>query len=203
MKRIPPLLLITDRKQARRPLPELLEAAFAGGCRFASLREKDLAPQDRLALVEEILPIARRYGAALLVHGDLDAAARCDGLHLGAGGDVAAARTTLGEGAWVGLSCHTVEEVRGAAASGADHVTLGPVASTPSKPGYEAQLDMKELGEAARAGVPVLALGGVDESNAGALRQAGVAGIAVMGGVMRAEDPERAVRCLIEAWNAG
>ena len=203
MKRLPPLLLITDRKQACRPLPEVIEAAFGGGCRFLSLREKDLPADERVALLEAILPLARRYGATLLVHGDLEAAARCHGIHLGAGGDLAEARAKLGEGAWVGLSCHTVEEVRAAAASGADHVTLGPVAPTPSKPGYGPTLGMEALRESARAGVPVLALGGVDENNAGALRQAGIAGIAVMGGVMRSEDPERAVRRLIEAWNAG
>ena len=48
---VPPLLVISDRRQARRPLEELAEAAFAGGCRWFSLREKDLPPAERRALL--------------------------------------------------------------------------------------------------------------------------------------------------------
>lgn len=197
-KVFPPLFLITDRKQAKRPLVEVVEAAFRGGCRFASLREKDLSAADRLALLQEILPLARKYGATLLVHGDLEAARHCDGVHLGAGGGVSAAREALGPEAWIGLSCHTVDEVR--AAKGADYVTLGPVAETASKPGYAARIGMAELSDAAKVGVPVYALGGVDAANAAAWKNAGAAGVAVMGGVMRSEDPEAVVRGILQVW---
>jgi thiamine-phosphate pyrophosphorylase len=193
-------LLITDRRQAKRPLVEVVEEAFRGGCRFASLREKDLSPAERLALLREILPVARKWGAILLVHADLEAARHCDGVHLGAGGDVAAARAALGPEARIGLSCHTVEEVR--AAMGADYVTLGPVAETASKPGYAPRIGPEELREAAKLGISVYALGGVDAGNAAVFRDAGAVGVAVMGGVMGREDPEGAVRWLLEAWGA-
>jgi len=197
----PRLLLITDRAQARRPLADILDAAFAAGCRWASLREKDLDPAARLALLEELLPVARRHGAVLTVHGDLEAARRCDGVHLGAGGDVAAARAALGPGRLVGLSCHSAAEVRSLSPA-PDYVTIGPVFPTASKPGYGPALGPGALAGAAASGIPVLALGGVEAGNAAACRAAG-AGIAVMGGVMRADDPGATVEALLAALRGG
>ena len=66
----PPLLVITDRRQARGPLEMVAEAAFAGGCRWLSLREKDLDALSREALLRRLVTIGRRFGAP---------AARCVG----------------------------------------------------------------------------------------------------------------------------
>ena len=60
----PPLLLVTDRRQARRQLPEVVGAAFAGGCRWVSLREKDLPEEEQIALARMLIPMARRHGLA-------------------------------------------------------------------------------------------------------------------------------------------
>ncbi|QJE74449.1 thiamine phosphate synthase [Aerophototrophica crusticola] len=196
----PPLLLITDRTQARLPLVDVVAAAVAGGCRWVSLREKDLCPAGRLALLAELRAVTGPAGAQLTVHGDLDAARACDGVHLGAGGDVTAARDLLGPGALVGVSCHTVDAVRRAAAAGADYVTLSPIFLTDSKPGYGPALGPGALRGAAAIGVPVLALGGVGVATAAACREAGAAGLAVMGGVMRAAEPAGLVRRLLGAW---
>ncbi|MGA8225752.1 MAG: thiamine phosphate synthase, partial [Xanthobacteraceae bacterium] len=65
----PPLMLITDRAQVQRPLADVLTAALAGGCRWVSLREKDLTGADQIALAKQLLPIARQFGACLTVHG--------------------------------------------------------------------------------------------------------------------------------------
>jgi thiamine-phosphate pyrophosphorylase len=198
-----PLMLITDRTQARRPLVEVLEAAFVGGCRFVSVREKDLAPEARMALVEELLPVARGFGATLLVHGDIEAARRCDGMHLSAvreGPPLWEVRVRLGA-RWMGVSCHSLDEIRAVSVvNGLDYVTLGPIAPTKSKPGYAASLGRDDLRAASKIGVPVFALGGVDEKNVGVLRKAGASGIAVMGSVMRSDDVEASVRGLLEAW---
>lgn len=194
-----PLLLITDRSQARKPLVDIVEAALLGGCRWVSLREKDLAPEKRLALVHEIVPKIRHFGAKLLVHGDVDAANQADGVHLPAGASIEEARARLGEKALIGLSCHTLDDLK--SARGANYVTLGPIGTTLSKPGYTPQFGMDVLREAATLGPPVLALGGVDETNLGAIKRHGVAGFAVMGGVMRSEEPGALIKRLLEAWN--
>ena len=197
----PPILLITDRARARRPLTAVLEDAFAAGCRWASLREKDLPPAERLELLRALLPVARRHGAVLTVHGDLEAAGMCDGIHLPGGRDVRVARAALGTGARIGISCHTLDDVRRAAETGADYVTSSPIFLTDSKPGYGPALGLGIITEAERFGVAVLALGGVTPENAAICRAAGAAGFAVMGGVMGADDPGAAMAALIRAWD--
>jgi len=193
-----PLLLITDRTQARKPLLEIVEAALWAGCRWVSLREKDLDPEKRLALVREILPRIRDFGATLLVHADLDAALLADGGHLPAGANIDAARARLGEKALIGLSCHTLEDIKHA--QGANYVTFGPIGKTASKPGYEPQFGLDVFREAATFGPPVVALGGVDETNVGDVKRAGAAGFAVMGSVMRSDDPGTIVKRLLDEW---
>src|SRR5439155_6162438 len=87
----PPLLLVTDRRQARRPLAEVVGAALAAGCRWVSLREKDLAEDDQIGLARTLLPMARRHGARLTVHGEAALANTCgaDGVHLPSCSDAA------------------------------------------------------------------------------------------------------------------
>src|SRR5262249_34073308 len=69
---------------------------------------------------------------------------------------------------------------------------------TPSKPGYGPEIGRKGLGEIARAArVPVLAIGGLNATRAAEVLAVGPAGIAVMGGVMRAADPGREGRALL------
>jgi len=190
---LPELLLITDRRQCRRPLVAQVTAAVAGGCRWVSVREKDLPPAERLELVRALLPVLRAVGGVLTVHGDAESAARCDGLHLPGGGDVAAARTRLGPGMLVGVSCHSVAAVREAAMAGADYATLSPIFPSASKPGYGPALGAAALAEAARHRLPVLALGGITPANAPACLTQGAAGVAVMGEVMRAGDARAAL----------
>ena len=196
----PPLLLVTDRAQARRPLNEIVAAAFAAGCRWLSLREKDLPEDEQVPLLRMLLPIAHRHGARLMLHGEATLAklAGADGVHLPAGGDAAAARALLGAGKLVGVSIHTVTEAEAIDPQAADYALAGPAFETPSKPGYGPEIGRKGLAEIARAArVPVLAIGGINTARVGEVIAAGCAGIAVMGGVMRAPDPAIEVGALI------
>ena len=65
----PPLLVITDRTQAHAPLEDVLADAFAAGCRWASVREKDLAANQQVALVQRLLRVARDWDSMLTLHG--------------------------------------------------------------------------------------------------------------------------------------
>lgn len=194
----PPLLVITDRHQAGSPLPIVIRRAIAGGARWISLREKDLPAADRHALLDTLRGIARPLGCRVTVHGDIDAADRCDGVHLPAGGDPAAARRRLGPTALIGLSAHDADSV--AKAGGADYVSVSPVFGTPSKPGYGPPLGPAGLAALVHISpVPVIALGGVTPTNLAACLSAGAAGAAVMGSVMRAPDPAVTVAELLGA----
>jgi len=197
----PPLLVISDRTQARRPLIEIATAVFAGGCRWFSLREKDLVSAERHKLLAELVALGRQHGATITAHDDLDAvvATGAGGVHLPSDGDPAAARTRLPEGL-IGVSAHRAAEAAALIEAGADYVTISPVFLTDSKPGYGPALGLGGLAEAVAAVKgPVVALAGISPANARSCLDAGAAGIAVMGEIMRADDPEATVRTLIRA----
>src|SRR3974390_2103606 len=101
-----PLLLVPDRHQARLPLAEVVRGALAAGCRWVSVREKDVAADDQVALARTLSPIIRRHRARFSVHGDAALAKACgaDGAHLSAGSDTARARALLGADALIGVS---------------------------------------------------------------------------------------------------
>ena len=176
------------------------EAAFAGGCRWLSLREKDLDAPSREALLRCLVTIGRRFGAAVTVHEDIDTAiaAEAGGVHLPSGMSPAAARRRLGASALIGCSTHDAREL--AAAAGADYATLSPVFASASKPGYGPALGIARFAAAtAAARLPVIALGGVDAANIAPCIDAGAAGVAVMGGAMAATDVAAVMAGLIRA----
>jgi len=196
----PPLLLVTDRAQARRSLTDIVTAALTNGCRWISLREKDLPEDEQIVLARMLLPAARRYGARLVLHGEARLAqlAGLDGVHLPSGSDAAVARALLGPQKLIGVSIHTVTEAGAIEPQAADYALAGPAFETPSKPGYGPEIGRKGLADIARAArVPVLAIGGINTARVGEVRAAGCAGVAVMGGVMRAAEPGQEVGALL------
>jgi thiamine-phosphate pyrophosphorylase len=200
----PPLLLVTDRRQARRPLAEIVAMALAGGCRWISLREKNLPQDEQVPLVRMLLPLVHRHGARLLLHGEAALAklAGADGVHLPSGSDPAAARALVGPQMLVGVSIHTVTEAEAIDPEAADYALAGPAFETPSKPGYGPEIGRIGLAEIARAArVPVLAIGGINTARIGEVIAAGCAGVAVMGGVMRAADPALETGALVATLN--
>jgi thiamine-phosphate pyrophosphorylase len=199
-------MLVTDRHQARLPLADVVAAAFAAGCRWVSLREKDLSEDDQMALAGTLLRLARRHGARLSLHGEAQLAKACgvDGVHLPAGSDPAAARRLMGQGKLIGVSIHTVTEAEALDPTAIDYAIAGPAFETPSKPGYGPEIGRKGLAEiAAAARVPILAIGGLNATRAAEVVAAGPVGIAVMGGVMRSTDPGREVRGLLSVLAQG
>ncbi|MCY1645165.1 thiamine phosphate synthase [Methylorubrum sp. SL192] len=201
---LPPLLIVTDRHGAARPLTETVRAAVAGGARFVWLRDRDLDRDARRDLAHDLIALLQPAGGRLVVGADVDLAAEtgAQGVHLpgSAGIDgIRAARTVLGAGALIGFSAHSIAEIAAAEAAGADYATLSPIFPTASKPGYGPVLGLDSLRAAAAHGVPVFALGGIDRDNARACREAGAAGVAVMGGVMRGSDPRDATAQFVAA----
>ncbi|HEV2310650.1 MAG TPA: thiamine phosphate synthase [Acidimicrobiia bacterium] len=191
-----PLLVLTDASQARgRPLLDVVAAALRGGARAVVLREKHLPPPERAALGGRMADAVHEAGGTLIVASGLDdARVPVDGVHLGA----ADPRPT-GPPAIVGRSCHDAGSLRGAAAEGCTYATLSPIFASASKPGYGPPLGPPALRDAP---LPVFALGGVDPTSARACVDAGAHGIAVMGAVMRADDPAAVVRQLLAALRA-
>jgi thiamine-phosphate pyrophosphorylase len=173
--------------------------ACAAGCRWVSLREKDLPAPEQVALAQRLKPIAQRYGAKLSLHGEaaLADAAGLDAVHLSAGSDWAAARKLLGLHALIGISIHATAEAARLDAA-VDHAIAGPVFETASKPGYGPTLGTAGIATLCAASpVPIIAIGGIEADMARDIMRSGAAGIAVMGSVMRAADPGAVVKQLL------
>jgi thiamine-phosphate pyrophosphorylase len=196
--------LVTNRAQTRgRPLVAVVEAALGGGVRWVQLREPDLPGRDLLALARELRALTARFGARLLVNDRIDVAlaSDADGVHLPANSfTVADARALVGPGRLIGVSTHRPDEVRVAAAAGADFAVFGPVYDTPSKAAYRAPQGLAALADAARAAaIPLLAIGGVTAARVPELRAHGAAGVAVIRAILAADDPAAAARALVTA----
>jgi thiamine-phosphate pyrophosphorylase len=187
-------MLITDRRQARRPLAEIVRGALEGGCRWVSIREKELATNDRRRLARELVKLGDEFGATVTLHGDVATAeaARAAGVHVGQGTSPGAVRGILARDVLVGASVHSWDEAEQAQADGADYVTVSPIFASASKPDYGPALGLEILSEfCAALQTPVVALGGITPGNAGDCLEAGAAAVAVMGEIMRADDPRR------------
>jgi thiamine-phosphate pyrophosphorylase len=161
--------LVSDLETARR--------AADGGATVIQLRLKG-------ATREEIVGRGagfRELGPTFIVNDDVQAAIMldADGVHLGRedpGSDEA-----LAAGLILGRSASSVEEAKAAQAEGASYVGAGPVWSTPSKPDADPAIGLDGLREICEAvSTPVVAIGGIDVSNARACIEAGAAGIAVV-----------------------
>ncbi|GAA0534358.1 thiamine phosphate synthase [Paractinoplanes ferrugineus] len=179
-------VLLTDRKLAAGSLISVVARAVRGGAAWVILRERDLPYEQRRALaiaIQDLLPPGR-----LIVAGPDPLGA--DAVHLAEADPLPTAEVSL-----VGRSRHGAPEL-----SIEDYVTLSPIYSTSTKPGYGPPLGPSRA--AALAGeVPWLALGGIDSpERAAACAEAGAHGIAVLGAIMRAADPERTTRMLASAF---
>ncbi|MDD9903805.1 MAG: thiamine phosphate synthase [Rhodospirillaceae bacterium] len=198
----PSLLLITDRNNTALPLSDVLAQALQAGCRWIMIREKDLATAELCPVVEATVTVAKDFGATVSVNNDFTAASICKvkAVHLPQGQPVATIRRVMGPETLIGVSAHSVAEAQLAAAEGANYVTASPVFATDSKPGYGPALEPEGLAQiVASVRIPVLALGGVTAENAASCIAAGAAGVAVMGSVMRAQNPGAIVGELIAA----
>lgn len=179
----PRLLVLTDRSQCDRPLPDVVAAAVAAGARGVVLREKDLPGAERAALAARLRAVLDPVGGLLVVSGVVTGPARA--VHLASDDPFPDPRPAL-----VGRSCHSAAELAQARAEGCDWVFLSPVFASASKPGYGPALGVAGFARLHGLGPPAYALGGISPARVPALLAAGARGVAVMGPVMR--DPSSA-----------
>jgi thiamine-phosphate pyrophosphorylase len=156
---------------------ETAQKAVAGGATVVQLRLKGASSDE---IVEVGTPF-RTLGVTFVVNDDVRAAIAlgADGVHLGQhdpGAELAKAA-----GLMLGRSVTTPTQARDAQAEGATYVGAGPIWETPSKPDAEAAIGLDGLRAIAEAvSIPVVAIGGIDASNARSCIEAGAAGVAVI-----------------------
>src|SRR5437867_5352422 len=150
---MPELLAISDRRL--RPFERLwpiLPAASRAGLTALMVREKDLPGRPLLEIAREAVRRCRPLGVRVIVNDRVDVAlaAEADAVHLGVAALPVEVVQEMARGRLlVGASTHSMEELRRAAAAGADYATFGPVFDTPSKAAYAAPVGVAALREAA------------------------------------------------------
>jgi thiamine-phosphate pyrophosphorylase len=185
---------VTHRKSlggddlAQRVLAKI-EAAVAASVNWVQIREKDLQGRELFELARAGVRASTGRAAVVFVNDRLDVAlaAGAGGVHLG--GASLSARDVVRwcrggnapAGFRVGVSCHSVEEVRETERAGANYAFFGPIFDTPSKRKFGAPQGIANLADACAAvRMPVIAIGGVDASNGAECMRAGAAGIAAI-----------------------
>ncbi len=189
------LILITDRKVCGKKLTDIIEHAIEGGVGTVQLREKDLSTGDLYSLAKEIREITERKGANLIINDrvDIATAVDADGVHLGWQSlEIDIVRRMIGRDKIIGFSAHSLEEAERAESSGADYVSISPVFDTVNKDYFIKPLGVGEIGRVKEeVNIPVIALGGINESNVSSVIKNGADGIAVISAILLSDSPEQ------------
>jgi thiamine-phosphate pyrophosphorylase len=190
--------LVTDRGLCRnRSLQDIVLQAVQGGAAYVQLREKDLSTRD---FVEEAIAVKKLllpFHVPLIINDRIDVALACgaDGIHIGQEDmPYETARKLMGQEAIIGLSVETWVDVEASQNLDVDYIGVSPVFATPTKTdtkepwGLEALRKIKSFSRH-----PLVAIGGINESNARAVVKAGADCLAVVSAVCSADDPAAAV----------
>ncbi len=190
------LYLITDDNQDGNLLTRV-KAALTGGAKIVQYRAKNVRPDDRRAMAEQLRELCHDSDALFIVNdlpeltNDIDA----DGVHLGQDDmSVSQARQIVGHKRLIGVSTHSVDEALKAEAQGADYIAIGSIFPSRSKSDV-AVVGIETLTKVHRAvRIPVVAIGGISPEGAFAALDAGATSVAVMSGIMEDTDPARAAK---------
>ncbi len=199
----PTLIVITDRmilaQASGWKLRDAVRAAATGGATMIQLREKHMGGVEMIRLADELREALEGTGCALTVNDRVDVAMACgaEGVHLGQGDfPLPRARAIAGDALFYGVTAGKPEWASRAAAENADYIGVGPVYRTGSKADAREPIGPEGFRRIVThaPGVPAVAIGGIGAGNVESVMEAGAAGVAVIGAVMGAPDPEAAAR---------
>lgn len=193
------LYVLLTASQCAASLDWVIERASAGGANVFQLREKDLPDRE---LIERARAVRRRtrHAHALFIVNDRPDIAKlveADGVHLGQDDlPVKDARRIVGPDVLIGVSTHSIEQVRQAILDGADYLGVGPTFPSKTKE-FDAFPGLAFVRAASEeTTLPAFALGGIGPSNIGAVVAAGCRRVAVSSCIAEADEPEAVARIL-------
>jgi thiamine-phosphate pyrophosphorylase len=195
------LYLVTDRSLCgRKSLEDVVLQAVKGGVSCVQLREKDISTRLFVREAQRIKKLLEPYRVPLIINDRIDVALACgaDGVHIGQDDmPYAIARSILGPKAIIGLSVETWEDVEESRKLDVDYIGVSPVFATPTKTDTKGAWGLEGLAKIKSVSRhPLVAIGGINESNAADVVRAGADCVAVVSAICSSPDPESATRKL-------
>ena len=195
------LYAITDRTWlGNQNLTDQVEEILKAGVTFLQLREKHVSKEEMLIIGKEVQTIARKYKVPFVINDDIMVAKEldADGVHIGQSDmEYEKARNILGDNKIIGISVSTLEQAIAAETCGADYIGVGAVFHTDTKTDASA-VTYEKLKEIAHAvSIPVVAIGGINESNVVELKGTGIDGICVISAIFSSKDKGMATKKLL------
>lgn len=193
------LYAITDRTWLDgRSLADATEQAILGGATIIQIREKNIDDDEYIKRASELLQVCKSYDVPLIINDRVSVAKALGcGVHLGASdGDLKSAREILGKNAIIGATAKTIEQAKNAQNAGADYIGSGAVFGSSTK--LDAKpMDLKLFSDICNSvSIPVVAIGGIDETNAIKLKNTGLSGICAVSGIFAKQNIKQSAQIL-------
>jgi thiamine-phosphate pyrophosphorylase len=177
-------------------------ALLAAGVQLIQLRDKHASSRELYQSAQWLAEYVRAGGGVFIVNDRADVALAVDagGVHVGQDDlPVESARALVGPGKIIGHSTHVLEQVREADRSTADYIAFGPIFPTTSKENSDAVVGLDGLREARKATrKPLVAIGGITLENARAVIEAGADSMALIRGLVGAQDVRKRAEKFLE-----
>jgi thiamine-phosphate pyrophosphorylase len=194
----PPLYAIIDAAWLKTSGLAFAEMLAESGVGLIQYRHKQTSTRNLFQVSQEIAAFLRLRGVRFIVNDRPDIAAIVDagGVHVGQEDlPVELARRVCGPDRWVGVSTHTLEQVKEANVTSADYVAVGPIFSTTTKGDHEPVVGLEFIGRARKVtSKPLVAIGGITLERAAEVFAAGADSVAVAKDLLTAEDPRQRAR---------
>ena len=179
-----------------------VRSALRGGVSLIQLREKERSTREYIDLAHKVGALAQEFGVPLIIDDRIDVAlaSGVQGVHLGQSDmPIKTARKILGEDFIIGATAKTVEQALEAFEQGADYLGVGAIYPTTTKV-KTVLTSIEMLDKICKAvPIPVNAIGGLNKDNIDVLKGIGISGICAVSAIMKADDPENAVKELSAA----
>ena len=195
------LYLVTDEHQDIEQLEFVIREAIAGGVTMVQLREKHGDIQAFIQRAKAVKPMLKAAGIPLIINDRVDVALAvdADGVHLGQS-DMPAdiARRLIGEDKILGLSVENEKQLEAAQSLPVDYLGLSAIFPTPTKTNTVYAWGLDGLAKASKySQLPLVAIGGINESNIRSVVEAGADGIALVSAICHADSPKDASQQLL------
>ena len=200
---LPRVYPLTDTQLSGLSHAEQVRLLNRGGATLVQLREKQMSPKEFYEQAKTAVTVAEQCGVRLIINDrvDIALAVGAHGIHLGQDDmPPEAARKLMGEQAVVGYSTHDVKQAIEASKLPIDYLAIGPIFTTSTKSNTAPVLGLEGL-QAVRQAIgdfPLVAIGGISQSNAPDVIDAGADSVAVISALLSTTNITTATQTLLE-----